>query len=97
MRIAAESKSAAKRVPATPEKSDGKGVWEWVGGGGVGGVGGGGGGGVGGRDWWNGLPRHRRSGALVRFVEVIHIKSSVFMPRHRRDRAHIRFVAFPYH
>jgi len=38
-----------------------------------------------------GLPRHRCSGALVRFVEVIHIKFSVFMPRHRRQRAHIRF------
>ena len=44
-----------------------------------------------------GLPRHRCSGAQMRFVEVIHIKSSVFMPRHRRDRAHIRFVALPYH
>ena len=30
MRIAAESKSAAKRVPTAPEKSDGKGFWEGV-------------------------------------------------------------------
>ena len=44
-----------------------------------------------------GLPRHRRSGAQMRFVAVIHIKSSVFMPRHRRQRTHIRFVALPCH